>query len=146
MIRAMADVQKNSKVVFIVIMMIAIIIVGCSSNNTSTKKSGDYTVTMKTGYDVPAVWKAGIESLPEIRFSATSTNSTTGLISAEQITGKGKGPAARLNIRVSRTSGSTMVVISYTAPDGTAGDHAAADQFITALKKRITDLEPAVKN
>ncbi len=130
------------KPVLIAFFVLAIGISGCST--AGTKKGSDYTVTFKTAQEVGKVWKTGIEVLPEIRYSAVSTSATSGLIFAEQANGKNQ--AAHLNIRVSRASGATLVIVDYTGPAGTPVDHSAADQFVAALKKRIPDLEPAKKN
>lgn len=132
-----ADRQKIGKSFVFAILVLALGLAGCST--TGARRASDYTITLKTSQDVGKVWKAGIEVLPEIRYTAISTSATSGFILAEQATGKNQ--KATLQIRVSKSSGSTLVAVDYVAPAGGPSDHAAADQFAAALKKRIPDLE-----
>lgn len=138
----MIIVKKLNKLSVIVITIFAILITGCSSVQTSTVQ----TSTVKTSSDYRSVWQACINSLSDIRLAAISTDSTSGLITAGQAASGKKAPVARLNIRISRESGNTLVAVEYVPSPGTAEDDGTADRFLKALKQRIPNLEPVIIN
>ncbi len=136
MIAHTMSVSKNLfKSTFIVIFISVILITGCSSVQTST---------LKTGSDYKKVWNACLDSLADIRFSASSTDSSSGLIIADQAVVGGKGTVSRLNIRISSESGRTIVAVKYVPPPGTIGGGGTVDRFVAALKQRIPDIEPVI--
>ncbi len=122
-------VKKSS--IFTVI-TILLIITGCASVQVSSvKTSGDYN----------KVWKACIDSLSDVRFSASSTDPVSGLIIADQAVLGGHGTVSRLNIQVSKESGSTIVVVKFVPPPGTMGGGGIVGKYVEALKQRIPDLD-----
>lgn len=125
----------------VIFIMVATLITGCSSTKTTIQTS-----TVKTSSDDRNVWKACIESLPAISFSARYTESASGLITAEEAVAGGKGNGSRLYIRISREAGNTIVAVKYAPPPGTEGNAGTAAKFVEALKQRIPDLEPVIIN
>jgi hypothetical protein len=134
---AMAVVKKLNKLSIIVIIMFTILITGCATVQTSQ---------LTTRSDYKKVWNACIDSLPDVRFSVSSTDAASGLIIADQAVVSGHGTVSRLNIRVSRGSGNTIVVVKYVPPPGTIGGYGTADRYVAALKQKIPDLEPMIDN
>jgi hypothetical protein len=92
----------------------------------------------KAGFD--EVWKACIDSLSDVRFSASSTDPKTGLIIADSAVVGGGGAVSRLNIMVSSGAGGTEVSVKFVPPFGTVGGYGTASDYIKALQKRIPDL------
>lgn len=114
------------------VLALTVFVFSCASTQQSLVRS-------KTSYD--KVWKACLDSLFDVRFSATSADPKTGFIIADQAVVGGSGTVSRLNIMVTRVSDSTEVSVSFVPPPGTIGGHNIVDNYVTAVKKRIPDIE-----
>ena len=111
-VRTMSMSKKSSLSTIVAIILFAIMVTGCSSVQMTT---------VKTKRDYKKVWNACLDSLADIRFSASSTDPASGLIIADQAVVGGKGTVSRLNIRLSKASGTTTVVVKFVPPPGTVG-------------------------
>lgn len=100
--------------------------------------------TMRTKDDYQKVWNACVDVVADVQFSVSSTDPTSGLIIADQAVFGGKGQVSRLNIRLFKALTSTDVSVKFIPPPGTIGGGGTAERYVTALKKRIPDLEPVV--
>ena len=110
------------------------------SSCASTKQ---YVLRSKANYD--DVWRARIDSLFDVRFSASSADPKTGLIVADQAVVMGRGTVARLNITVTRVGDNTEVGVNFVPPPGTIGGQNITDNYVAAVKKRIPDVDIRAK-
>ncbi|HEY3307721.1 MAG TPA: hypothetical protein VGJ93_04655 [Desulfuromonadaceae bacterium] len=94
--------------------------------------------------DYKKVWNACVDSVADVQFSVSSTDSTSGLIIADQAVMGGHGTVSRLNIQLFKALTSTDVSVKFIPPPGTIGGGGTAERFVAALKQRIPDLEPVV--
>ena len=102
------------------------------------------TATLISNQNYKKVWKACLDSLVDVRFSVSSTDTTSGLIIADQAVVGGHGTVSRLNIQVSKESNGTTVTVTFVPPPGTMGGGTITDNYVKALKKRIPDIVPVV--
>jgi hypothetical protein len=114
------------------IVLLVLVVVSCASTQRSTFRS-------KTSYD--EVWRACLDSLFDIQFSASSADPNTGLIVADQAVVLGRGTVARLNIIVTRLGEHVDVSVNFVPPPGTSGWYGIAEKYVTAVKRRIPDIE-----
>jgi len=103
-------------------------------------------VEAKTNAKYTKVWKACLDSLADVQFSATSTDLASGLIVADQAVVSGHGTVSRLNITVIKASRGITVTVKFVPPPMTIGGQGTADAYIQALKQRIPDLKVMVSN
>jgi hypothetical protein len=82
-----------------------------------------------------------VDSLLDVRFSATSADPKTGLIVGEQAVVGGHGTVSRLSIMVTRVGDTTEVSVNFVPPPGTVGGGGTADGYVKAVKKRVPDVE-----
>lgn len=109
--------------------------VGCASVQESVVKS-------KSRYEV--VHKACVDSLSDVRYSASSADMGSGLIIADQAVILGSGTVSRLNIMLSKSADGVLVNVKFVPPPGfTIGGQGTVDAYIKALKERIPDIEVA---
>ena len=116
----------------VVLSILAMTGVSCASTQRAAAVS-------KAGID--EVWKACIDSLADVRFSATSASKDSGLIVADQAVVGGHGSVSRLNIMVEKVGSGTSVKITFIPPPGTVGGGGTADEYVMALKKRVPALQ-----
>lgn len=102
-----------------------------------------YVLRSKASYD--EVWKACVDSLFDVRFSASSADPKTGLIVADQAVVLGRGTVSRLNIMVTRVGDGTEVGVNFVPPPGTIGGQNITDDYVKAVKKRVPDVEVRAK-
>jgi hypothetical protein len=93
----------------------------------------------KAGYDI--IWKACIDSLSDVRFSASSTDKEGGLIIADQSVVMGEGSVARLNIMLTKSSGGTSIDVKFVPPPGSVGGFGIVDDYYAALRSRLPDIK-----
>ena len=111
---------------------LAVFLVSCASTQQALLRS-------KTSYD--EVWKACVDSLFDVQFSARSADPKTGLIVADQAVVMGRGTVSRLNITVTRVGDGTEVSVNFVPPPGMVGGQGIADSYVKAVKKQIPDIE-----
>ena len=119
----------------IVIALVAVFcgsFVGCAGVQQSVVKS-------KASYE--SIWKACIDSLSDVKFSASSTDMGTGLIIADQAVIGGSGTVSRLNIMLTKSADGVSVNVKFVPPPGTIGGGGIVDAYVKALKERIPDIE-----
>jgi hypothetical protein len=125
------DVMKSIiKVAFVALFCVSF--VGCAVVQQSVVKS-------KSSYE--AVWKACIDSLADVQFSASSTDMTSGIIIADQATVGGGGTVSRLNIMLAKSADGVSVTVKFVPPPMAIGGGGTADEYVKALKGRIPDIE-----
>jgi len=112
--------------------LLCILFVGCAEVQQSVVKS-------KSGYE--SIWKACIESLSDVRYSASSTDKGSGLIIADQAVVGGRGTVSRLNIMLTNSADGVSVSVKFVPPPGTVGGGSIVDHYVAALKERIPDIE-----
>jgi hypothetical protein len=95
----------------------------------------------RTGASADEVWKAALAAVTDIKYAVSSADRTSGLIVAEQAVFGGGGTVARLNIHVQRSDNVNEVKISFVPPPGTIGGRGIAEDYMKALKTRVSDLE-----
>ena len=100
--------------------------------------------TVRTNHDYKKVWDACVDTVPDVQFSVSSTDSSAGLIIADQPVFGGHGEVSRLNIRLFKALTSTDVSVKFIPPPGTIGGGGTAERYVDALKQRIPDLESVV--
>ena len=121
------------KVVCIVaVMFLAVMLVGCAGVQQAVVKS-------KSNYEL--IWKACIDSLSDVQFSVSSTDTVSGLIIADQAVVGGHGTVCRLNIMLTKSADGVSVNVKFVPPPGTMGGGGTVDAYIKALKERIPDIE-----
>jgi hypothetical protein len=129
--------MKNLFRFFLFISIVLFSISSCASVQVATVKSNS---------NYKKVWKACLDSLSDVRYSASSTDSASGLIIADQAVVSGHGTVSRLNINLSKESNGVVVVVKFVPPPGTIGGQGTADAYVEALKKRLPDLKTIVSN
>jgi len=120
----------------ILLLAVAVSVASCAA----TKQ---YVLRSKASYD--EVWKACVDSLFDVRFSASSADPKTGLIVADQAVVGGRGTVSRLNITVSRVGDSTEVGVNFVPPPGTIGGQNITDNYVKAVQRRVPDVEVKVR-
>ena len=105
---------------------------GCAGVQQSVVKS-------KASYE--SIWKACIDSLSDVQYSASSTDMATGLIVADQAVIGGGGKVSRLNIMLTKSADGVSVSVKFIPPPGTIGGGGTVDEYVKALKERIPDIE-----
>lgn len=115
----------------IFISTVCLLLSACATVQTTTAQS-------KADYDT--VWIACIDALANVRFSASSTDKTTGLIIADQAVVGGQGTVSRLNIMVQKTATGVSVNVKYIPPPGSIGGFGIVDDYYNALTARVPDL------
>lgn len=103
--------------------------------------AGVQQLVVKSNSSYESVWRASIDSLSDVRFSASSTDMGSGLIVADQAVVGGKGTVSRLNIMLTKSAGGVSVSVKFVPPFGTIGGGGTADAYVKALKERIPDIE-----
>lgn len=116
----------------LLVLALAVIVASCAVTQRAMLRG-------KASYD--EVWKACIDSLFDVRFSASSADPKTGLIVAEQAVVMGGGTVSRLNITVIRIANGTEVTVNFVPPPWTIGGQGIVDNYVAAVKKRIPDIE-----
>jgi hypothetical protein len=101
--------------------------------------------TVKTNNNYKKVWKACLDSLADVQFSASSTDYASGLIIADQAVVSGHGTVSRMNIQVSKESEGIIVTVKFVPPPFTIGGQGTTDAYVEALKKRLPDLKTIVE-
>lgn len=124
--------NNRAIVLTLCVLALAVFVVSCASTQQALVRS-------KTSYD--KVWKACLDSLFDVGYSYTSADPKTGLIIAGKAVILGEGTVARLNIMVTRVSDNTEVSVSYVPAPATIGGYGTVDKYVTAVKKRIPDIE-----
>jgi hypothetical protein len=117
-----------------IVALFCVVVVGCATIQEST-------VSSKASYNT--IWRACIDSLSDVRYSASSTDKTSGIIIADQAVFQGQGTVSRLNIMLEKTTSGVSVKVKFVPPPGTMGGGGTADSYIKALKKRIPDIQVA---
>ena len=121
------------KIVQGVVMSIALFgLMACASVQVSTVKS-------KTSYN--KMWNACISSLSEVRFAASFTDKSAGLIVADQGVVAGQGATVKLNIQLFKGAGVTTVTVKFIPSPGLIGGFDIVDEYVKALKSRVPDAE-----
>jgi hypothetical protein len=126
----------NRSIVLRTLPVIALAVCAVSCASAQQQQS---MVRSKATYD--EVWKACIDSLFDVNFSASSADPKTGLIVADQAVVLGHGTVVRLNIMVTRAADGTEVSVNFVPPPGTFGGVGIVDNYAKALKKRVPDIE-----
>jgi hypothetical protein len=116
----------------VLITLLCVSSVGCAVVQQSVVKS-------KSSYE--SIWQACIVSLPDVRFSVTSTDKESGLIIADSAVFGGSGTVSRLNIMLTKSTNGVSVNVKFVPPFGTVGGGGTVDAYIKALRKRIPDIE-----
>ena len=114
------------------IALLCVSFVGCAGVQQSVVKS-------KSSYEL--IWKACIDSLSDVEFSASSTDMGSGLIIADQAVIGGGGTVSRLNIMLTKSADGVSVNVKFVPPPGTMGGGGTVDEYVKALKERIPDIE-----
>ena len=112
--------------------LLCVSFVGCAGVQQSVVKS-------KASYE--SIWKACIDSLSDVQYSASSTDMATGLIVADQAVIGGGGKVSRLNIMLTKSADGVSVSVKFIPPPGTIGGGGTVDEYVKALKERIPDIE-----
>ena len=123
--------KKTIQVVLVAVL--GLFIAGCATVQQSVVKS-------KASYET--VFRACIDALPEIQFSASSADQASGLIVAEQPVFGGGGKVSRMNIMLTKSSDGVSVSVKFIPPPGTVtiGDGGFVNRYIGVLRDRIPDI------
>lgn len=126
----------NRTISFLVLLLLIVFsVISCASVQV---------VSAKTNNKFDKVWKACLDSLSDVQFSATSTDKASGLIIADQAVVSGHGTVSRLNISLSKESKGIIVTVRFVPPPLTVGGQGIADAYVEALKQRLPDLKTVV--
>jgi len=128
--------SRSTLSTMLVLALAVFVAVSCASTQ-------QYVLRSKASYD--EVWKACVDSLFDVSFSASSADPKTGLIVADQAVVMGRGTVSRLNIMVTRVGDSTEVGVNFVPPPGTIGGQNITDNYVKAVKKRVPDIDVRAK-
>ena len=135
-VRKISGSKKSSISTIIAMILFALMIAGCASVQTSTVASKQ---------DSKKVWRASLNSLNAVGFSAIKTDAKKSIITAGPIVAAGgKDDGSRMTITVEKKSPKTVVVVKYEPAKGSMGGQDIAGKYVDALKKKIPDLETVV--
>ncbi len=120
----------------LVLLPLLLIVAGCATTQNSA---------LRVTADYETVFKACIAALNDVKYSASSTDMSGGVIIAEQAVFMGKGSVARLNIVLSQVAGEVKVDVTFSPPPGTMGGGGVVDAYLAALSQRVPGVDAQSK-